>query len=107
MVVPLPYQILLLVIAVIPLKTPFSGVPVTGPVNVRPEMVVAARFVVPATFRFPVTTSLPLTLELVMLVAAKVDVPDTFRVPGVVSVLKVFMLFENCDNWVGCPVRLA
>lgn len=93
--VPLPYQILLLVITVLPLYTPFNGVPVTGPVNVNPLMVVAARFVVPATFRFPVTVSFPETALLVILVGARLEAPLTFsgfRVPGVVRVLNVLMV---------------
>ncbi len=105
--VPLPYQILMFVIAVVLLYTPFKGVPVTGPVSVNPEMVVADRFVVPATFRFLVVTSFPLTFELVMVVAAKVEAPVTLRVPGVVNELKAVMLFVSCDSCVGCPVKLA
>ena len=105
--VPFPYQILLLVIAELPLYTPFKGVPVTVPVNVSPLIVVAAKFVVPATFRFPVMVSLPEIALLVMLVAAKVEAPLTFKVPGVARVLKVLMLLVNCYSCVGCPVRLA
>ena len=94
-VVPFPYQILLLVMAVLPLYTPFKGVPVTPPVKVRPLIVVAARLVVPATFTFPVTVSFPEIALLVMLVAANVEAPVTSRVPGVVRVAKVLMLFVN------------
>jgi len=74
---------------------------VTGPVNVSPLMVVAARFVVPCTARFPVTVSLPDTALLVMVVAARVELPATFNVPGVVSVPNVSMLLVNCDSCVG------
>ncbi len=94
-VVPFPYQILLLVIAVLPLYTPFKGVPVTGPVDVRPLIVVAARLVVPAMLRFPVIVSFPEIALLVMLVDARVEAPLTFKVPVVVNVLKVLMLFVN------------
>jgi len=71
---------------------------VTGPVSVSPLMVVAAKLVVPATFKFPVIVSLPEIALLVMLVAAKVEAPLTFSVPGVVRVLNVLMLLVNCDS---------
>ncbi len=71
------------------------GVPVTGPVRVNPDMVVAAKLVVPATLRFPVIASFPLTLELVIVVAPRVDAPVAFNVPGVVNEVNVVMLLVN------------
>ena len=78
-----------------PRNVELTGVPVTGPVNVRLLTVVVARLLVPTTLRFPEIVSFPEIVLLVMLVDAKVDAPLTFKVPGVVNVLKVLMLLVN------------